>query len=79
MKTAVSLPDDIYWQATQRAVGLGISRSEFVARAIRRYLDELAAQSLTEQVNDALLAAADDSNAAAVAAGRAHLAGQDDW
>ena len=79
MKTAVSLPDDIYVQATQRAADLGISRSEFVARAIRRYLDELTAQSLIEQVNDALLAAADDSNAAAAAAGRARLAGQDDW
>ena len=79
MKTAISLPDDTYAQATRRAAELGISRSEFFARAARRYLDELASQSLTQQIDEALQAADDDSNAAAAAAGRSYLAGQDDW
>ena len=79
VKTAISLPDDTYAQATRRAAELGISRSEFFARAARRYLDELASQSLTQQIDEALLAAGDDSNAAAAAAGRSYLAGQDDW
>ena len=79
MKTAISLPDDTYEQASKRAAELGISRSEFFARAARRYLDELASQSITQQVNAALQAAADDSNAAAAAAGRSYLAAQDDW
>jgi metal-responsive CopG/Arc/MetJ family transcriptional regulator len=78
MKTAISLPDDTYEEATRKAAELGISRSEFFARAARRYLEELAARSLTEQINQALQAAA-DSNAAAAAAGRARLAGPDDW
>jgi hypothetical protein len=79
IKTAISLPDDTYAQATRRAAELGISRSEFFARAARRYLDELASQSLTQQIDEALQAVGDDSNAAAAAAGRNYLAGQDDW
>ena len=78
MKTAISLPDDIYEQATKQAAELGISRSEFFARAARSYLDELAAHSLTQQINEALQTV-DDSNAAAAAAGRSYLADQDDW
>jgi metal-responsive CopG/Arc/MetJ family transcriptional regulator len=83
VKTAISLPDDTYEQATRQAAELGISRSEFFARAARSYLDELASHSLTQQINEALQTAADDdsnaANAAAAAAGRSHLAGQDDW
>jgi len=80
MKTAISLPDDTFDQATRRAGELGISRSEFFARAARRYLDELDSHSLTEQVNEALrVAGADDSGPAAAAAGRRRLASEDDW
>ena len=80
MKTAISLPDDTYEQATRQAAELGISRSEFFARAARRYLDELAEESITQQIDEALdSAGADDSGAVAVAAGRARLASEDDW
>jgi metal-responsive CopG/Arc/MetJ family transcriptional regulator len=80
VKTAISLPDDTFEQASQRAAELGISRSEFFARAARRYLDELSSRSLTRQIDEALAAVGpDDSGAAAVAAGRRLLAGQDDW
>jgi metal-responsive CopG/Arc/MetJ family transcriptional regulator len=79
VKTAISLPDDTYEQATRRAAELGISRSEFFARAARRYLDELASQSLTRQINEALQTSDDDSSAAAAAAGRNYLAAQGDW
>jgi histone H3/H4 len=79
VKTAISLPDDTYDQATRRAAELGISRSEFFARAARSYLNQLAAQSLTEQIDEALRNAGDDSGTAAAAAGRRYLAGQDDW
>jgi hypothetical protein len=81
VKTAISVPDEIFEQATGQAAELGISRSEFFARAARRYLDELATRSLTSQIDQALLAAGDDdSGAAAAAAGRRLLAaGDDDW
>jgi len=80
VKTAISVPDDTFERATKQAAELGISRSEFFARAARRYLDELASWSLTEQVNEALQAAgSDDSAAAAAAAGRKLLDAGDDW
>jgi metal-responsive CopG/Arc/MetJ family transcriptional regulator len=79
MKTAISLPDDTYEQATKRAVELGISRSEFFARAARSYLDWLGSHSLTQQIDEALQTADDDSNTAAAIAGRRYLAGRDDW
>ena len=79
MKTAISVPDEIFEQASGQAAELGISRSEFFARAARSYLDELAEQSLTRQIDQALFAAADDDSAAVAAtAGRRLLAAEDD-
>jgi metal-responsive CopG/Arc/MetJ family transcriptional regulator len=80
VKTAISVPDDTFEQATRQAAELGISRSEFFTRAARRYLDELASRSLTQQVNEALDAAGGDESAAvAAAAGRLRLAAGEDW
>lgn len=81
MKTAISVPDEIFAHVEDQAAELGISRSEFFARAARRYLDELATRSLTSQIDQALQVAEDDeSSAAAAAAGRALLAaGDHDW
>jgi hypothetical protein len=79
MKTAISVPDDIFAQVGSRAAELGISRSEFFARAARQYLERLADSSLTEQIDAALDAeGADDSGHAAATAGRAFLAAVDD-
>ncbi len=80
MKTAISVPDEIFEQATSWAAELGISRSEFFARAARGYLNELTARSLTSQIDQALLAAGDDdSGSVAAAAGRGRLAAGGDW
>jgi metal-responsive CopG/Arc/MetJ family transcriptional regulator len=80
MKTAISVPDEVFEQATRQAAELGISRSEFFARAARRYLDELASQSLTGQIDQALQTIGDDdSGAAATAAGRRRLAAGEGW
>jgi predicted DNA-binding protein len=80
VKTAISVPDETYERASRRAGDLGISRSEFFARAAQRYLDELDALSLTRQVDDALdrLGAPDDTAVDAVAAGHRLLAETDD-
>jgi len=81
MKTAISVPDEIFQRAAGQASHLGISRSEFFARAARRYLDELAAESLTSQIDQALQASGDDdSGTTAAAAGRRLLgAGDENW
>lgn len=80
MKTAISVPDETYERVSRRAGDLGMSRSEFFARAAQHYLDELDAQSLTRQVDDALdrLGAPDNTAADAVAAGHSVLADTDD-
>ena len=57
MKTAISVPDEIFSQVGSRAAELGISRSEFFARAARQYLDQLADYSLTQQIDAAIDAA----------------------
>ncbi|HWG62459.1 MAG TPA: hypothetical protein VG253_12175 [Streptosporangiaceae bacterium] len=79
MKTAISLPEATFELATKKARELGISRSEFFARAADVYLDQLAEHGLTHQIDEALeTTGTDESNAAAAAAGRRRLA-EDDW
>lgn len=82
VKTAISVPDETFDRVCRRAVALGMSRSEFFARAAQRYLDELDAESLTDQIDTALEAvdSPDESQQAAVAVGR-RVAGtiDDDW
>ena len=86
MKTAISVPDDTFARASQRAHELGLSRSEFFARAARRYLDQLDAESATQQIDQALaqlaqLDSPDESSADAVAVGHDVLAtaADDEW
>lgn len=81
MKTAISLPDETFDRASRRAVDLGMSRSEFFARAADSYLDELDAVSVTKQIDEALSGIDnDESSVAAVVAGRRILAdGTDEW
>ncbi len=80
VKTAISVPDDTFDRASARARELGISRSEFFARAAQHYLDEVDAQKLTDQIDAALarLAATDDSAQDAVTVGRNVLMGLDE-
>lgn len=75
MKTAISVPDETFEQASRRAHDLGMSRSEFFSRAAARYLDELDAGSVTRQIDLALeaLGEVDDSSLDAVTAGRSLL------
>jgi metal-responsive CopG/Arc/MetJ family transcriptional regulator len=71
VKTAISLPDDLYARATLEARRLGMSRSELFATAARRYLDDLARTDVTARI-DAVLSAedSDESHRWAVGAGR---------
>lgn len=81
MKTAISLPDAVYAQVVHQARVLGVSRSEFFARAAERYLSDLDRASLTRRIDEALAAAGEAPETAdVVAAGRRHLSDiDDDW
>jgi len=39
MKTAISIPDDVFDAADEMAKRLGMSRSQLYSTAVRRYLD----------------------------------------
>lgn len=81
MKTAISLPDETFDRASRRAKALGMSRSEFFARAAVNYMDELDARSLTARMDAALdvIGETDESTEFAVGAGRPVLADSDEW
>jgi metal-responsive CopG/Arc/MetJ family transcriptional regulator len=51
MKTAVSLPDEIFRQAEAAAKKLRVSRSKLYAAAISEYLDRHRAEWVTERLN----------------------------
>lgn len=53
MKTAISLPDDLFLHADQLAKALGVSRSELYAQALRSFIAARQRDELTEQINAA--------------------------
>lgn len=61
VKTAISVPDDTFRAADEAAAKLGISRSQFFARAAERFIQELANEDLTAQI-DASLQGVDQSD-----------------
>lgn len=74
MKTAISLPDETFHRVDHAAKRLGVSRSEFFARAAEKALDALEDDGTTESINRAIAGlpadhAFTDVAAAALAAG----------
>ena len=51
MKTAISIPDDIFQSAEQLARRLGVSRSELYVQALKSYLQEHHEEGVTEALN----------------------------
>lgn len=52
MKTAVSLPDDLFRQAEAAARRLRVSRSELYAKAIAEFLEQQDTSTITKRLND---------------------------
>lgn len=77
MKTAISLPDETFRRVNHAAKRLGVSRSEFFARAAEKALDALEDEGTTEAINHAIARlpadhAFTDAAAATLAAGNQH-------
>ena len=51
MKTAISLPDDLFRSADSLAERLGVSRSQLFATAVAEFLAKHQARKVTEQLN----------------------------
>jgi metal-responsive CopG/Arc/MetJ family transcriptional regulator len=75
MKTAISLPDDTFRRVEDAAKRMGVSRSEFFARAAERWLDALQEDDTTAAINRAISGLESDHEFADAAA--AALAGHD--
>jgi len=52
MKTAISIPDDLFEAADRAAERLGLSRSELYQRAIARFLDDESQALVTDALNE---------------------------
>lgn len=51
MKTAISIPDQLFEAAEELAKRLGVSRSELYQRAVRRFVEEHSNDEITEALN----------------------------
>ncbi len=68
MKTAISLPDETFERVETAAKRLGVSRSEFFARAAERWLEDLDDGQTTDAINRAITEAPIDTTFTVAAA-----------
>jgi metal-responsive CopG/Arc/MetJ family transcriptional regulator len=68
MKTAISLSDETFRRVDRAAKRLGVSRSEFFARAAESWLTAIEEEDTTEAINRALRGAPGDHEFADAAA-----------
>ena len=52
MKTAISIPDELFEAADRAAKTLGVSRSELYATAVLEYMNRLRSKDITEKLNE---------------------------
>ena len=52
MKTAISLPDDLFRRAEEAARRLGVPRSRLYARAVAEFVARYETSSVTARLND---------------------------
>ncbi len=59
MKTAISIPDEVFQAAEQAAKSLGVSRSELYATAVREFVERYRREDVTQKLDQVY--AADES------------------
>lgn len=52
MKTAISIPDEIFEEAERMARKLGVSRSELYTKAVHDFVDRLRRVDITEKLDE---------------------------
>ncbi len=52
MKTAISIPDEVYSAAERAAKALGVSRSELYTNAIREFVARYGRDDITKKLNE---------------------------
>jgi metal-responsive CopG/Arc/MetJ family transcriptional regulator len=51
MKTAISLPDELFEEADAVAMQIGVSRSQLYATALEEYVAKFRSEQITSQLN----------------------------
>ncbi|MCK5245171.1 MAG: hypothetical protein KAJ90_07870 [Desulfobacterales bacterium] len=52
MKTAISIPDNLFIVADQYAKSHGVSRSHLYAKAVEQFLEQHSSEHITKQLNE---------------------------
>ena len=78
MKTAVSLPDELFQEADRLARRLGKSRSRLYRDALAEYVTRHDPDDLTRRIDEALVVAGDEIDPLVTAATRRSL-GSVEW
>jgi metal-responsive CopG/Arc/MetJ family transcriptional regulator len=78
MKTAVSIPDDVYQSIEVLTKQLGVSRSRLYTHALKNYLKELRSENITRQY-DEYYKDADSSMDPTLLAAHYHSIPKEDW
>jgi metal-responsive CopG/Arc/MetJ family transcriptional regulator len=78
MKTAISIPDDIFATADRFAKRLQMSRSEFYVRAIQHYLAECRHAGVKEKLDEVYAFEADSVDPAVLNAQAASIP-REEW
>jgi metal-responsive CopG/Arc/MetJ family transcriptional regulator len=73
MKTAISVPDDVFAEAERLAKKLKKSRSQLYSHAIREYVARHSDDSVTEILNEVIEATGDAHDDFATRAGQRRL------
>ncbi len=78
MKTAISLPDDLFAAADALAARLGLSRSRLVATALAEFVAKHESRKVTERL-DAVYAAGDAAVDPSLRRAQRRTLDRDDW
>ncbi len=80
MKTAISIPDDLFEAAEKLAEKLGVSRSELYQRAVAQFLSEYSGELITDSLNEIYSEGAEESKLdAALSRAQFSSVKEDDW
>ncbi len=78
MKTAISIPDEVFEAADELADELGVSRSELYSTAVAEYLAKHRADDVTDRLNE-VYAREESGLAPELRRAQAHSIGKSDW
>jgi metal-responsive CopG/Arc/MetJ family transcriptional regulator len=66
VKTAISIDEELFKAAEERASKMEVSRSEFYARAVAKFVRDEESREITEQLNESYADGPDEEDEAAL-------------